>query len=118
MKEISIKDILIKNIKYVTEELKFSLIDKDWGCKAAFCACPLGCTIIANDKRISEHWDENQKIVSEVLGVSSNWIINFINGFDGNQMIHELFEKYPPDEEAFNLGAEIRKEFSSIIIEE
>ena len=118
MDNLIIKDIIINNIKYAVDILGYSLIDKDWGNKVAQCACPLGCTIIVSGERISEDFDVNQKIISDTLGVSENWICNFIMGYDGHQILDKYSEKYLPDEEAFNLGVEIRKEFSSIILEE
>lgn len=103
----SLKEKIVSGIKYAKEKLGFTLVEEDWGSKEAKCACALGCVLLANDHGIaSDDADQNETEAAHVLGVSTEWVGEFIRGFDNDSP--------GEDEAAWELGKEIRKEFNPI----
>jgi hypothetical protein len=104
-----LKEKIVSGIKYAKEKLGFTLVEEDWGSKEAKCACALGCVLLANDHGIaSDDAEQNEVEAAHVLGVSSEWIGEFIRGFDNES---------PENEEAeavWELGKEIRNEFKPV----
>lgn len=59
------------------------------------CACPLGCLLLNNGFEISKEFSINADRAAYVLGVDSEWILDFYHGFDGlpslgNKVAHDL----------------------------
>ena len=107
-----LKDRILKAIKDAKEKLDITLIYKDWGNKRQKCACPLGCVLLVNDHGLYFDSEQNTAEAAHVLGVSEDWVYNFICGFDGDtQNENESVEFL---KEAWELGYSIRKEVDAI----
>ena len=105
----SIKDKIVEAIKVATDKLGVKLVAEEWGTASNdkfSCACALGCMILANDRNLSEEdTDHNERVAAEILGVDNRWVTGFIYGFDGSALDEG-------DQEAFQIGKEIRNEFN------
>jgi hypothetical protein len=99
---------IIKSIIHVKDELSFTLVTEDWGNSKSKCSCALGCVILTKDRIISPDAAKNMSVAAELLGVSLDWVCNFMCGFD----------KQRPDSdsnlEAYELGIELNNYFQPI----
>jgi hypothetical protein len=104
-----IKNKIVDGIKYATEKVGFKLIEGEWGSKEEMCGCALSCMLIANDHGIAmDDAEQNEVEAAHVLGVSTEWVENFISGFDND------IDTNITDEEAFKLGHELRDQFKPV----
>lgn len=106
----AIKQKILDSIKYVTEELKYTLVSDEWGLPAQKCACALGCVIAKdNEDNLGQTDVINYTKAKELLGVEEDWLDSFIEGFDGNGTSDQT--KVPG---AWEMGREIAKETKPI----
>lgn len=108
MNNKEIKARIINSIA-IAEGKGFTLINGEWGSEVRKCACPISCVLVAEGKRITEFAGD----LAQLFSVSENWIISFVDGFDGNgtsMMAH--------DSDAWKLGEEIRHSTKAINYED
>lgn len=99
------KEKILADIATAREQ-GYTLIQDDWGLKIQSCACALGCVNVANGTRPD---DQEYGGVAEVLGVDQKWLYSFMDGFDDNGNADGASTP-----EAWQLGADIRKETNPI----
>lgn len=101
-----IKTKIANAIRYAKGQLGFQLVAEDWGSTKGKCACALGCLLVQNNCDIPEDGDKASEKAAEILGVSREWVNDFITGFDDG------YPSEPNEAEASRLiGAELRDEF-------
>lgn len=100
-----LKDKIVSYIKRAQEDFGITLVAEDWGSKPTKCACPLGCVLLANDIDITNDSEQNGSEAADLLGVSEKWVESFIYGFDAEHV-------QPINQEAYQLGLNIRAEFN------
>ena len=102
---MSVKKKILDSIKYVKEELGYTLVSEDWGSAKHKCACALGCVLIQKNKENELSTSESAKAAAELLEVDEAWVDAFINGFDINGTATES-----PFPEAWEMGYQVAKE--------
>lgn len=108
----NIKQTILDSIKYVKDELGFTLISEDWGSVERKCACALGCVLVKDSPKDKNRLDSSAGCAASaalLLNVEEKWVDAFIEGFDGNGTSKE---SSVPD--AWELGFEIAKETTPI----
>jgi hypothetical protein len=108
---MNIKKIILDSIKYVREELGFTLVSEDWGDANHKCACALGCVLLKDDPKdvVRPESKEACAAVAKILGVDEKWVDCFIGGFDANGIAATS-----ANAEAWELGFQIAKETKPI----
>lgn len=101
----NLKDKIVSYIKRAQEDFGITLVTEDWGSKPTKCACPLGCVLLVNNIDVTDDAEQNGYEAADLLGVSENWIESFIYGFDADDV-------HPINQEAYQLGIDIRNEFN------
>jgi hypothetical protein len=97
----------ILNSIAIAQQKGYTLVMGDWGSDSSKSACALGCVAVANNIKIADMFG---MVITNLLGgVSEDWILSFMDGFDDNGI---LFGSLDP--EAWELGAEIREHLKPI----
>lgn len=107
MSNEDIKKRILKEIKYATETLGYTLVTESWGNAEKKCACAMGCLLVANEVPIG-YVSENILHAAQLLEVDMAWIDSFTNGFDHDH-------SNPIDDiSAFDLGVEISESLKPV----
>lgn len=101
---MDVKDKIINAIEFSLNELKFSLKNKSWGWSHMKETCALGCVLVHNNSTIVYEPDNNRKEAAKLLGVTEEWAVDFMCGFD-DKPIHN-------NSEAYRLGQELRIKYN------
>lgn len=107
-----IKKKILDSIKYVREELGFTLVSEDWGHADYKCTCALGCVILKDNPEDKTRIQSTMhaKIAAEILEVDEEWVDAFIEGFDANGT-----SENSPNPEAWEMGFTVAKETKPIV---
>lgn len=97
----------ILNSIAIAQQKGYTLVMGDWGRDSIKSACALGCVAVANNIKIADMFG---MVITNLLGgVSEDWILSFMDGFDDNGILFGSL-----DSEAWELGAEIREHLKPI----
>ncbi len=108
-----IKKRILDSIKYVREELGYTLVSEDWGSANHKCTCAMGCVLLKDDPKDVVRIEADKErcaAAAELLGVEERWVDAFIEGFDNSGTAVDS-----SNEEAWKLGNEIAKETKPIV---
>lgn len=102
---------ILDSIRWVRENLNYTLVSEDWGNKEKQCACAMGCVLIQDDPEDLLQLKVGSKAhqAAKIIGVEEKWIDSFTEGFDDTG---RAFESKVP--EAWEIGMSIAQETKPI----